>query len=85
MKRLVLPSDLQTARPKHLRSLISQQPGKLNQHARRAMLLLGRTWNRFSNRSYGMEVLVSPARVQEKATEKGLRTDYYGGFINQPA
>jgi len=61
MKRLVLPPDLQTARPKRLRFLIFQQPGKLIQHARKTVLRLARTWNRFSNWKHAMEVLVLPA------------------------
>lgn len=76
MKRLVLPPDMQTARPKRLRFLIFQQPGKLIQHARKTVLRLGRTWTRFSNWRCAMEVLVLPARAQERATETGLRTDY---------
>jgi hypothetical protein len=61
MKRLVLPADLQTARPKRLRFLIFQQPGKLIHHARKTILRLARTWNRFSNWKQAMEVLVLPA------------------------
>jgi hypothetical protein len=63
MKRLVLPPDLQTARPKRLRFLIFQQPGKLIQHARKTVLRLTKTWNRFSNWKHAMEVLVLPAPV----------------------
>jgi Transposase DDE domain group 1 len=61
MKRLVLPADLQTARPKRLRFLIFQQPGKLIHHARKTILRLARTWNRFSNWKHAMEVLALPA------------------------
>jgi hypothetical protein len=61
MKRLVLPPDMQTARPKRLRFLIFQQPGKLIHHARKLVLRLGRTWNRFSNWRHAMEVLELPA------------------------
>jgi hypothetical protein len=60
MKRLVLPPDLQTARPKRLRFLIFQQPGKLIHHARKTVLRLARTWNRFGNWKHAMEVLVLP-------------------------
>jgi hypothetical protein len=63
MKRLVLPPDLQMARPKRLRFLIFQQPGKLIHHARKTVLRLARTWNRFSNWRHAMEVLVLPARA----------------------
>ena len=63
MKRLVLPADLQRARPKRLRFLIFQQPGKLIHHARKTILRLGRTWNRFSNWKHAMEVLALPAPV----------------------
>jgi hypothetical protein len=61
MKRLVLPPDMQKARPKRLRFLIFQQPGKLIHHARKTVLRLARTWNRFSNWKHAMEVLVLPA------------------------
>ncbi len=61
MKRLVLPPDLQTARPKRLRFLIFQQPGKLIHHARKTVLRLARTWNRFSSWKQALEVLVLPA------------------------
>lgn len=61
MKRLVLPADLRTARPKRLRFLIFQQPGKLIHHARQMILRLARTWNRFSNWKHAMEVLALPA------------------------
>jgi hypothetical protein len=63
MKRLVLPPDMQTARPKRLRFLIFQQPGKLIHHARRTVLRLARTWNRFSNWKQAMEVLALPTPV----------------------
>ena len=61
MKRLVLPPDMQTARPKRLRFLIFQQPGKLIHHARKMVLRLARAWNRFSNWTHAMEVLALPA------------------------
>jgi hypothetical protein len=63
MKRLVLPPDLQTARPKRLRFLIFQQPGKLIHHARKMILRLARTWNRFSNWKHAMQVLFLPTPV----------------------
>lgn len=63
MKRLVLPPELQTARPKRLRFLIFQQPGKLIHHARQTILRLARTWNRFSNWKQAMRVLVLPTPV----------------------
>ncbi len=61
MKRLVLPPELQSARPKRLRFLIFQQPDKLIHHARKTVLRLVRTWNRFSNWEWPMEVLVLPS------------------------
>ena len=63
MKRLVLPPDLQMARPKRLRFLIFQQPGKLIQHARKTVLRLALTWDRYSSWKHAMEVLVLPARA----------------------
>ena len=63
MKRLVLPPDLQAARPKRLRFLIFQQPGKLIHHARKTVLRLAKKWNRISNWKHAMEVLALPAPV----------------------
>jgi hypothetical protein len=63
MKRLVLPPDLRTARPNRLRFLIFQQPGKLIQHARKTVLRLARTWNRFSNWKDAMEWYATPPPV----------------------
>jgi hypothetical protein len=47
LKRLVLPPELLKARPKRLRFLIFNTPGKLVHHARRTLLRLGRSWQRF--------------------------------------
>jgi Transposase DDE domain group 1 len=41
LKRLALPAELVTARPKRLRFLIFNVPGKLVHHARRLILRLG--------------------------------------------
>ncbi len=49
LKRLALPAELLAARPKRLRFLIFNTPGKLVSHARRVILRLTRTLSRFSN------------------------------------
>jgi hypothetical protein len=49
LKRLALPAELLTARPKRLRFLIFNTPGKLVRHARQLILRLRREWNRFGN------------------------------------
>lgn len=56
LKRLALPPELLTARPKRLRFLIFNTPGKLVHHARRTLLRLVRSWNRFGNwqRAFGL-------------------------------
>jgi hypothetical protein len=56
LKRLALPAELLTARPKRLRFLILNTPGKLIHHARRTILRLARTANRFSawRRAFGV-------------------------------
>jgi len=41
LKRLALPADLLTARPKRLRFLIFHMPGRLVHHARQLSLRLG--------------------------------------------
>jgi hypothetical protein len=55
LKRLALPAELLTARPKRLRFLILNTPGKLIHHARRTLLRLAHTANRFSawRRAFG--------------------------------
>ena len=62
LKRLALPPELITARPKRLRFLIFCTPGKLVHHARRTLLRLGRTWRRFSNWQHALRLLPLPAR-----------------------
>jgi hypothetical protein len=61
LKRLALPPELITARPKRLRFLIFCTPGKLVHHARRTLLRLARSWQRFSNWQYAMRLLPLPA------------------------
>ena len=48
LKRLALPPELLMARPKRLRFLIFNTPGKLVHHARSTLLRLGWSWQRFS-------------------------------------
>ncbi len=60
LKRLALPPELLTARPKRLRFLIFHTPGKLVHHARRTLLRLARSWNRFSNWQYALRLLPLP-------------------------
>ncbi len=62
LKRLALPPELLTARPKRLRFLIFYTPGKLVQHARRTLLRLVRSWNRFGNWRHALGLLPLPAR-----------------------
>lgn len=61
LKRLALPPELLTARPKRLRFLIFNTPGKLVQHARRMVLRLVRSWNRFGNWQHAFSLLPLPA------------------------
>jgi hypothetical protein len=61
LKRLALPAELLTARPKRLRFLILNTPGKLIHHARRTILRLARTANRFSAWRRALGVLPLPA------------------------
>jgi hypothetical protein len=60
LKRLALPPELLTARPKRLRFLIFNIPGKLVHHARRTLLRLGRSWQRFSNWQGALRLLPLP-------------------------
>jgi hypothetical protein len=61
LKRLALPPELLTARPKRLRFLIFNTPGKLVHHARRTLLRLGWSWKRFSNWQGALRLLPLPA------------------------
>jgi hypothetical protein len=61
LKRLALPPELLTARPKRLRFLIFFTPGKLVHHARRILLRLVRSWNRFGNWQHALGKLPLPA------------------------
>ena len=61
LKRLALPPELLTARPKRLRFLIFNTPGKLVHHARRTLLRLVRTWNRFGDWQHALVLLPLPA------------------------
>ena len=61
LKRLALPPELLTARPKRLRFLIFNTPGKLVHHARRTFLRLGRSWQRFSNWQGALRLLPLPS------------------------
>jgi hypothetical protein len=61
LKRRALPPELIGARPKRLRFLIFCTPGKLVHHARRTLLRLARSWQRFSNWHYALRWLPLPA------------------------
>jgi Transposase DDE domain group 1 len=61
LKRLALPPELLMARPKRLRFLIFNTPGKLVHHARSTLLRLGWSWQRFSNWHGALRLLPLPA------------------------
>jgi hypothetical protein len=61
MKRLALPAELLAARPKRLRFLIINTPGKLVRHARLVVLRLTRSLSRFSNWHDALRLLPLPA------------------------
>jgi hypothetical protein len=60
LKWLALPPELLTTRPKRLRFLIFHTPGKLIHHARRTLLRLGWSGNRFSNWRGALRLLPLP-------------------------
>lgn len=60
LKRLALPPELLKARPKRLRFLIFTTPGRLVQHARRTVLRIVRSWNRFTNWLPAIRALPAP-------------------------
>jgi hypothetical protein len=61
LKRLALPPELLRARPKRLRFLIFNTPGKLVHHARSTWLRLGCSWQRFSDWNGALRLLPLPA------------------------
>lgn len=61
LKRLALPAELLTARPKRLRFLIFNTPGKLVHPARGTLLRLRGSWQRFSNWNGALRLLPLPA------------------------
>jgi len=61
LKRLALPAELLTARPKRLRFLIINTPGKLIHHARRTILRLVKSWVRFTHWHKALRLLPLPA------------------------
>lgn len=61
LKRLALPPELLPARPKRLRFLIFNTPGKLVHHARCTLLRLGQSWQRFTNWQAALRLLPLPA------------------------
>jgi hypothetical protein len=60
LKRLALPAELLTARPKRLRFLVLNTPGRLIHHARRTLLRLAQTANRFRAWRRAFRVLPVP-------------------------
>jgi Transposase DDE domain group 1 len=60
LKRLAVPPELLNARPKRLRFLIFTTPGRLVEHARRTMLRIMRSWNRFTNWLPAIRALPAP-------------------------
>ena len=61
LKRLALPAELLTARPKRLRFLILQTPGRVVQHARRTLLRLAATAARIAEWLEAWRLLPVPA------------------------
>jgi len=60
LKRLALPPELITVRPKRLRFLIFCTPGKLVHHAGRTLLRLTWSRQRFSNWRYALRFPCRP-------------------------
>jgi len=63
LKRLALPAELLTARPKRLRFLIFHTPGRLVRHARRLVLRLATTAARLAEWLEALRLLPMPLRV----------------------
>lgn len=57
LKRLALPAELVTARPKRLRFLIFNMPGRLVHHARRLILRLAATAEGIATYREGLQLL----------------------------
>ena len=63
LKRLALPAELLTARPKRLRFLILHTPGRIIHHARRTLLRLAAAKERIGEWLEAMRLLPVPLRV----------------------
>jgi len=63
LKRLALPAELLTARPKRLRFLILYTPGRIIHHARRTLLRLATAKERIGEWLEAMRLLPVPLRV----------------------
>ena len=61
LKRLALPAELLTARPKRLRFLIFNTPGRLVHHARRLVLRLAALAERIAAYRQGLRLLPLPS------------------------
>lgn len=64
MKCLALPPELLRARPKPLRFLVFQTPGRLIRHARTVVLRIVRTWSQFSNWRHALVPLSLPSTAR---------------------
>ena len=60
LKRLALPAELLTARPKRLRFLFFNMPGRLVQHARRLLLRVAGVVERIATYREGLRLLSLP-------------------------
>ena len=61
LKRLALPAELLTARPKRLRLLILQMPGRVVQHARQMVVRLAAPAARIAEWLEALRLLPMPA------------------------
>jgi hypothetical protein len=75
LKWLALPAELLPARPKRLRFLIFNTPGKLVHHARRTRLRLAWSWQRFSNWQSALRLLSLPDLLTARHREAKLPAD----------
>jgi hypothetical protein len=82
LKPLALPADLLTARPKRLRFLLFNTPGRLVHHARRTVLRLATTAQRIMEwleAARLLPIMVCP-RLRDSPTGPGLIDGFAGPF-----
>jgi hypothetical protein len=82
LKRLALPAELLTPRPKRLRFLCFPMPGRLGHHARRVLLRVAGVAERIAAYPEGLQLLPLPTGA--RLGQKGAVIDGFADHFFQP-